>query len=41
MLSGRGAFYQRRSRLVMDGGADRKANVGISNDKAGENPAHR
>ena len=22
-------------------GADRKENVGISNDKAGENPAHR
>jgi hypothetical protein len=41
MYSGRGAFYQRRSRLAMDGGADRKANVGISNDKAGEKPAHR
>jgi hypothetical protein len=27
--------------VVMHGGADRKANVGISNDKAGENPAHR
>ena len=39
--SGRGAFYLRGSRLVMGGGADRKANVGISNDKAGEKPAHR
>ncbi len=26
---------------VSDGGAVRKANVGISNDKAGEKPAHR
>jgi hypothetical protein len=25
----------------MDGGEVRKANVGISNDKAGEKPAHR
>ena len=41
MYSGRGAFYLRGSRLVMGGGADRKANVGISNDKAGEKPAHR
>ena len=31
----------RRSSLVMDCGAYRKANVGISNDKAGEKPAHR
>ena len=26
---------------VSDAGAYRKANVGISNDKAGEKPAHR
>ena len=32
---------QRRRCLVMDAGADRKANVGISNDNAGEKPAHR
>jgi hypothetical protein len=32
---------QRRRYLVMGIGADRKANVGISNDKAGEKPAHR
>lgn len=40
-VSGRGAFYQRRSRYVSYCGAGRKANVGISNDKAGEKPAHR
>lgn len=39
--SGRGAFQLRRSRVVMHGGAAGKANVGISNDKAGEKPAHR
>ena len=38
---GRGAFHRRRSRLVKDGGVYGKANVGISNDKAGEKPAHR
>jgi hypothetical protein len=27
--------------MVMYGGAIRKANVGMSNDKAGEKPAHR
>ena len=27
--------------MVMCGGLNRKANVGISNDKAGEKPAHR
>ncbi len=32
---------QRRSHSVRGGGAIRKANVGISNDKAGEKPAHR
>ena len=40
-VSGRGAFYRRRSRYVSYCGAGRKANVGISNDKAGEKPAHR
>ena len=39
--SGRGAFYYRGSRKVTDCGGDRKANVGISNDKVGEKPAHR
>ena len=39
--SGRGAFYDRRSRKITDCGERRKANVGISNDKAGEKPAHR
>ena len=39
--SGRGAFYRGRSRMVTCGGLYRKANVGISNDKAGEKPAHR
>ena len=38
---GRGAFQLRRSRFVRIGGAIGKANVGISNDKAGEKPAHR
>ena len=38
---GRGAFYLRRSSTVRYCGADRKANVGISNDKAGEKTAHR
>ena len=32
---------QRRRRLVMNVGAERKANVGISNDNAGEKPARR
>jgi hypothetical protein len=31
----------RRSRKITDCGGCRKANVGISNDKAGEKPAHR
>ena len=39
--TGRGAFYLRRSGKVTDRGGNRKANVGISNDKAGEKPAHR
>ena len=38
---GRGAFHMRRSRAVRFGGAYGKANVGISNDNAGEKPAHR
>lgn len=38
---GRGAFHSRRSCSVSYGGAYGKANVGISNDKAGEKPAHR
>ena len=32
---------QRRRSDVSHSGAYRKANVGISNDKAGEKPAHR
>ena len=40
-FSGRGAFYGRGSRVVRPGGAYRKANVGISNDKGGEKPPHR
>ena len=38
---GRGAFQQQRSYNVSYSGAFGKANVGISNDKAGEKPAHR
>ena len=38
---GRGAFYVRRRCEVTHAGAHRKANVGISNDNAGEKPAHR
>lgn len=32
---------QRRRRTVRYSGADRKANVGISNDKGGEKPPRR
>jgi hypothetical protein len=39
--SGRGAFYQGRRRFVRVAGLERKENVGISNDNAGEKPAHR
>ena len=39
--TGRGAFQLRRSRTARYGGAAGKENVGISNDKAGEKPAHR
>ena len=38
---GRGAFQRQRSYDVSCGGASGKANVGISNDKAGEKPARR
>ena len=38
---GRGAFRLRGIRMVMWGGGDGKANVGISNDKGGENPPRR
>ena len=40
-ISGRGAFYQGRRCSVSYAGLDRKENVGISNDNAGEKPAHR
>ena len=40
-MSGRGAFQLRRMRMAMCAGAVGKANVGISNDKAGEKPARR
>lgn len=38
---GRGAFQLRRSSFVRDCGAAGKENVGISNDNAGEKPAHQ
>ena len=38
---GRGAFRARGRWLARAAGAPGKANVGISNDKAGANPAHR
>ncbi len=38
---GRGAFQHRRSCKETCSGEAGKAHVGISNDKAGENPAHR
>ena len=40
-IYGRGAFQRRRSCNVSYGGVSGKANVGISNDKAGKKPAHR
>ena len=40
-LSGRGAFSQGRRCIVRYVGPVRKENVGISNDNAGEKPAHR
>ena len=39
--SGRGAFQGRRSHPVRDGGELGKANVGISNENAGEKPARQ
>ena len=38
---GRGAFAVRRMRGATLAGAPRKANVGISNEKGGENPPRR
>ena len=38
---GRGAFQMGRMVSVSDPGACGKANVGISNDKEGENPSRR
>ncbi len=40
-VSGRGAFHVRRIIAVRRCGLHGKANVGISNDNAGEKPAHR
>ena len=40
-LSGRGAFQQGRRCIVRYAGLAGKENVGISNDNAGEKPAHR
>ena len=39
--SGRGALILHRSRIVRFGGAVSSENAGMSNHKAGENPAHR
>jgi hypothetical protein len=39
--SGMGAFQWHRSCTVRYAGATGKENVGISNDNAGEKPAHR
>jgi hypothetical protein len=39
--SGRGAFQRRRSRFARNGGVVGKANVGISNENAGEKPARQ
>ncbi len=41
IVSGRGAFYWPRRCTARYAGANRKENVGISNDNAGEKPAHR
>ena len=41
LTSGRGAFYMFRRKAVRFSGTYRKENVGISNDNAGEKPAHR
>ena len=39
--NGRGAFHGCGSHAARRGGVHGKANVGISNDKEGENPSHR
>jgi hypothetical protein len=39
--TGRGAFQWHRRCVVRHAGAAGKENVGISNDNAGEKPAHR
>jgi hypothetical protein len=39
--SGRGAFQWHRRQIVRFSGATGKEYVGISNDNAGEKPAHR
>ncbi len=41
LITGRGAFCLSRILIVRLGGLNRKENVGISNDKAGEKPARR
>jgi hypothetical protein len=40
-VRGRGALILHRSRTVRSGGAVSSENAGMSNHKAGENPAHR
>ena len=40
-MSGRGALISHRSRTARFGGALSSENAGMSNHKAGENPAHR
>ncbi len=40
-VCGRGALIGHRSRTARSGGALSSENVGMSNHKAGENPAHR
>lgn len=40
-VRGRGALILHRSRIVRSGGALSSENAGMSNHKAGENPAHR
>jgi hypothetical protein len=40
-MRGRGAFLSHRSQIVRSGGAWGSENAGMSNHKAGENPARR
>jgi len=40
-MRGRGAFLLHRSQTVRSGGVLGSENAGMSNHKAGENPAHR